>query len=155
MSAPAAPHIRVARADEREALIELQRRASLANDGDRAMVLANPDVIDIPLSQFEDGCVLVAERDGAPVGLAVVLPRDDGDAELDGLFVEPSAFRQGIGRLLVEAACAQARERGAATLHVVANPHAGKFYESCGFEPSGEVTTEFGVSASQMLRHLT
>lgn len=137
--------IRAARVDERAALIELQRRASLANEGDRALVLANPDIVDIPLAQFEEGCVLVAERDGVTLGLAVVLPRDDGAAELDGLFVEPSAWRQGIGRSLVDAAGTHARQRGAAALHVVANPHAGSFYDNCGFEPLGEVKLQFGT----------
>jgi GNAT superfamily N-acetyltransferase len=144
MSTSAALAIRTARIDERMALIELQRRASLANEGDRAMVLANPGIIDIPLAQFEDGCVLVAERAGIVLGLAVVLSRQGGAAELDGLFVEPSAWRQGIGRHLVDAACAQALKRGATALHVVANPHAGAFYGSCGFSLMGEAKTEFG-----------
>lgn len=147
-TAGTAPTIRTARADERKRLIELQRRASLANDGDRTMVLANPDMIDIPLVQFEEGCVLVAERDGVPLGLAVVLPRDDGSAELDGLFVEPSAWRQGIGRHLVDAASTHARKRGAAALHVIANPHAGTFYGACGFELLGEARTEFGPAVA-------
>jgi GNAT superfamily N-acetyltransferase len=138
--------VRTARIDERAALIELQRRASLANEGDRALVLANPDIVDIPLVQFEEGCVLVAERDGVTLGLAVVLPRDDGAAELDGLFVEPSAWRQGIGRRLADAAGTHARQRGAAALHVIANPHAGAFYDTCGFEPLGEVKLQFGTA---------
>lgn len=149
-----APTIRTARIDERVGLIELQRRASLANEGDRAILLANPDVIDIPLAQFEGGCVLVAERDSVPLGIAVILPRDDGAAELDGLFVEPSVWRLGIGRHLVEAACAHARKRGAAALHVIANPHAGAFYNTCGFELLGEAKTEFG-SAVAMRKPLT
>jgi len=155
VSTSGAPVIRTARADERAALIELQRRASLANEGDRAMVLANPDIIDIPLAQFEEGCVLVAERDGALIGLAVVLPRDDGQAELDGLFVEPSAWRQGIGRHLVDAACAHAMKCGATALHVIANPHAGTFYDTCGFEPLREVKTEFGGGGTAMRKPLS
>lgn len=146
--------IRTAHTAERAALIELQRRASLANEGDRALVLANPDIIDIPRAQFEEDCVLVAERDGVPLGLAVVLPRDDGAAELDGLFVEPSAWRQGIGRKLVDAACAHARSRGASALHVIANPHAGTFYDSCGFVTLGEAKTQFG-SGTAMLKSLS
>ena len=30
-------------------------------------------------------------------------------------------------------------------LHVIANPHAGTFYDACGFEPLGEVRTAFGA----------
>jgi GNAT superfamily N-acetyltransferase len=53
----------------------------------------------------------------------VVLPRPDGDAELDGLFVEPGLWKRGIGRLLVRHAERQAMGEGATSLCVVANPH--------------------------------
>ena len=81
-------------------------------------------------------------------GFAVVLPREDGDADLDGLFVEPAAWRQGIGRALVESCCRSARFDGAALLHVIGNPHAKAFYCSCGFVTVGTVQTRFGVGLS-------
>ncbi len=88
--------------------------------------------------------MFVAERDAAIVGFAAVLPREDGDAELDALFVEPDAWKQGIGRALVEHCVEVARARGAAVLHVVGNPHAEGFYRVCGFEQRGTVSTRFG-----------
>jgi len=133
--------IRLAIGTERHALEALQRRASLANEADRDALLANPDAIELPIGQIESGRVLVAERHGTTVGFSVVLPRDDGDAELDGLFVEPSAWRGGIGRDLVEAAATLARQFGAKALHVVGNPHAAAFYRACGFERLGNVAT--------------
>jgi GNAT superfamily N-acetyltransferase len=63
--------------------------------------------------------------------------------ELDGLFVEPDLWGQGIGRMLVEAATHEARKRGLA-LSVIANPRARRFYESCGFTVEGEEQTRFG-----------
>jgi len=63
--------------------------------------------------------------------------------ELDGLFVEPDLWGQGIGRTLVDAATHEARRRGLA-LKVIANPRARRFYESCGFLVEGEVETRFG-----------
>jgi len=47
------------------------------------------------------GGVFVLEQDGNIVGFSAILRRDDGDTELDALFVEPAIQRQGIGRKLV------------------------------------------------------
>lgn len=137
--------IRPARPDEQTALESLQRRASLNNPGDRAALLANPDAIAVPIEQIEEGCVFVAERDGVVIGFAAVVPRSDGGAELDALFVEPPLWKQGIGRQLVEHVAHIARLRAATFLHVIGNPHAEGFYLSSGFRASGTVETRFGV----------
>ena len=122
---------------EQKALLGLQRRASLSNAGDCDALLVNPDAIEVPLSQIANGQVIVAERDGVMRVLPTVLPREDGGTELDALFVEPSLWKQGIGRLLVEQCASAARSTGSATLHVVGNPHAEGFYHACGFDRSG------------------
>lgn len=129
---------------ERDALEALQKRASLANPGDRISILANPDAIDVPVGQLEAGQVYVAQRGDALVGFAAVVPRADGDAELDALFVEPVLWRRGIGRRLLEHCVAAACAEGARALHVVGNPHAEAFYLASGFNRVGTVTTRFG-----------
>ncbi len=134
--------IRLAAPQERDALEALQWRASLANDADRPHLEANPDAIELPEEQIDRGQVLVAEIDGAIAGFAVVL-REEGHAELDGLFVEPELWRKGIGAALVEAATHEARNSGLA-LMVIANPAARGFYERCGFSLEGEAQTRFG-----------
>jgi N-acetylglutamate synthase-like GNAT family acetyltransferase len=126
-------------------LESLQRRASLNNPGDRDALLANPDAIAVPIEQIVDGCVFVAERDGSVAGFAAVVPRPNGGAELDALFVEPYLWRQGIGRRLVEHATDIARARAASVLYVTGNPHAEGFYLACGFRVNGTVETRFGV----------
>lgn len=136
--------IRPAVISEQKALEGLQRRASLNNPGDREALLANPDAIELPLEQIASGRVFVAERDGVIVGFSAVLPRLDGQTELDALFVEPNIWRQGIGKLLVDHCAAVAREQGSAALHVVGNPHAEGFYQACGFQMIGTVQTRFG-----------
>ena len=136
--------IRPARQEERSQLERLQWRASLSNPGDRDALLANPDAIALPVEQITNGDVFVADRNGVTVGFASVVPRPDGNAELDALFVEPDLWRGGIGRLLVEHCATVARARSSRILHVVGNPHAEGFYVACGFRTSGSVDTRFG-----------
>jgi GNAT superfamily N-acetyltransferase len=136
--------LRTARVDELDELEELQRRASLANAGDREAILAHPEAIAIPRTQLADAQVFVAESDGIVIGFSAVLDRDDGQTELDGLFVEPGLWRSGVGRLLVERAKDYGRDHSASWLHVIGNPHAGGFYEACGFVTYGAYETEFG-----------
>jgi ribosomal protein S18 acetylase RimI-like enzyme len=137
--------IRSARLDEHAMLEAVQRRASLSNAADRDALLANPDAIALPIEQIDAGHVFVAERDGSVAGFAAVVPRTDGGAELDALFVEPPLWRQGIGRRLVEHVAGVAHARDAGFLHVIGNPHAVGFYVSCGFRVTGTVDTRFGV----------
>jgi GNAT superfamily N-acetyltransferase len=135
---------RLATGAEQKALEALQWRASLNNPGDRAALLANPDAIELPLAQIDNGQVFVAERAGVMLGFAAVLPREDGQMELDALFVEPFAWKQGIGRILLTRCLDAVRASGARTLHVVGNPHAEGFYRACGFEHVGTSQTRFG-----------
>jgi GNAT superfamily N-acetyltransferase len=133
-----APTIRLARPEERDELEALQRRASLALPEYRAQLEANPDAIHLPPAQLANGQVFVAELDGRIVGFAALV-----GGELDGLFVEPDLWRQGIARALVDEATHQARQRGLAVT-VIANPNAREFYEKCGFSLEGEAETRFG-----------
>ena len=136
---------------ERSSLEALQWRASLANPGDRDSLLANPDALALPGEQIVDGHVFVAERDGVIAGFAAVLPRPDGNAELDALFVDPSRWKRGVGRLLVEHCAGVARGRASRILHVVGNSHAEGFYAACGFRITGAVETRFGAGLAMQL----
>jgi GNAT superfamily N-acetyltransferase len=139
----ARPAFRLAVPAERRALEDLQRRASLIWEEDRDALLANPDAIELPLEQITEGRTIVAENVGELLGFAVVLRRDDGDAELDGLFVDPAQWRHGIGRELLAHAERIATSDGAASLWVTANTRALGFYGACGFVTVGEVATRF------------
>jgi len=125
--------------DEHDALEAIQRRASLALDEFRDVLQANPDAFGIPVGQIERGDVFVAEVEGLLAGFAAL----EG-GELDGLFVEPDLWRQGIGSGLVEAAVHEARRRGLSLVTVVANIGARRFYEKCGFRVEGDAETRFG-----------
>ncbi len=132
-------------------LEELQRRASLVWESDRAALLAHPEAIHLPSDQIASGNVRVAEAEGRVCGFSAWLLRDDGDFELDGLFVEPDRWRCGIGRALVEDLAAIARASGARNLHVIANPNARAFYEAAGFAPAGATETAFGPAERRVL----
>jgi GNAT superfamily N-acetyltransferase len=141
------PHItiRPAIADEQKTLKALQWRASLSNPGDRKALLAHPVVMELPIQHIEAGDVFVAEVAGIVKGYAAICLRDDGELELDALFVEPDAWRQGIGLALVGHACSLARCRGAKSIYVIGNPHAEGFYLSCGFKLLGTQQMRFGI----------
>ena len=136
--------IRCAVVSEQKILEQLQMRASLTNVRDREALIAHPDAVELPREQIAAGSVFVAEKEGSIAGFAALLPRSDGNVELDALFVEPSMRRRGIARSLVNHCCEVAREAGAAFVHVVGNPHASEFYVACGFQLAGMAETRFG-----------
>jgi putative acetyltransferase len=122
----------------------------------RAAILAHPFVADegtgwrademreVYLVQADNW---VAETDsGEIVGLLGLL-----GAEVGGLFVDPPAQGQGIGRLLVEHA---ARIHGALTVEVYElNGRARKFYDRMGFVPIGHrVEDATGLTLLQLRR---
>ncbi len=98
-----------------------------------------PEARQVPAEHLP--AVAVAELDGAIAGFATVLARDDGQAELEDLFVDPAAWRRGVGARLVAEAERRAAALGARTLHVVAHDRARAFYERCGFRMVGTVMT--------------
>jgi len=140
-------NMRIRRADvsEQKLLEALQTRASLSNAGDRNALLANPDAIELPIEQIAAGGVFVLELGPDLIGFAAILPRADGDSELDAVFVEPAAWRRGFGRLLIEHCADEARAAGSTALHVTGSPHAEQFYLACQFKRAGSVETRFGI----------
>jgi ribosomal protein S18 acetylase RimI-like enzyme len=84
---------------------------------------------------------LIAELDGEPVGLIIVLVPPWTDAgEITDLAVHRPYRRRGAGRVLVDAALQFARSRGLRALWVVPrsdNAEAIEFYRSLGFRLSG------------------
>jgi ribosomal protein S18 acetylase RimI-like enzyme len=96
--------------------------------------------------------VLVAEAGGTVAGyvrLGPATPAVESTRHVltvRGLAVDPARHRQGIGRLLIEAAIEEARARGARrlTLRVLAdNTAARALYEAAGFTVEGVLREEF------------
>lgn len=146
--------IRLARPDEAGALVELKRRAALAGEDDevRRQLRERPELIALDPEMIAASRVMVAARGGSIVGFATIVTHEGDDAELEGLFVEPAHWREGIGTALLEAITREAAAWGANRLHVLANAEALAFYERHGFERLGERRTELGPMAVLMAR---
>ena len=95
--------------------------------------------------------VLIAEQDDRPVGYTILgrpTPLDCNRHVLhvQGLTVDPTIQRQGIGRSLLEAAVAEATRRGARKLGLRVlggNTTAQSLYAACGFAVEGVLREEF------------
>lgn len=122
----------------------MQRRASLKWDAAQPEQLQHPRTLTLPADHIAAGLVIVFEHWGEAAGFAVVVPRDDGTADIDGPYVEPDLWRGGIGRKLVEEAAQFAIALDAAELVASANPRSEAFYAKCGFRPTGKYDTTHG-----------
>jgi len=91
--------------------------------------------------------VRVAEIRERLVGVAQVNVKEEL-AELDKLFIEPTRLRSGAGKALFEWAVTIARDAGAVTMVIDADPNAAGFYRRMGavddgMAPSGTIPGGF------------
>jgi predicted N-acetyltransferase YhbS len=143
--------IRLAVPADLAAVREVFRRASLSNAGDRAALLAHPEVLLWPGDAIAEGRTRVAvQDDGTIAGFATTQPID-GALELEDLFVEPRRMRQGVARSLVQDVLSLARRLGVSSVQVTANPQAMAFYTAVGFVPDGTAQTRFGPAPRMRL----
>lgn len=82
------------------------------------------------------GQILVADVGGRTVGCVVLAPMENDAYEVAKMAVAPECQGHGVGRRLMEAAIAWAREQGARRLYLESNARlapALRLYESAGF----------------------
>ncbi len=144
--------IRLAQHDDRLQLVELQRRASLKWEDAPEQLLENPELIDLDPEMIARNEVFVAQFGDRIVGFATIIAHEGNDAELEGLFVEPSDWRKGIGTALVRQIEREALAWGANRLHVIANRNVERFYKAAGFTTTGETKTALGQVALLMVK---
>jgi GNAT superfamily N-acetyltransferase len=124
-------------------LQDVFRRSSLSNDGDRAHLLAHPELLEWTPPPANRGRTRVAVVDDAIVGFATTTVGPDF-LELDDLFVDPEWMKLGVGRTLVLDATTLARDRDVLRIEVTAHENALRFYERVGFVSHDIVETRFG-----------
>jgi GNAT superfamily N-acetyltransferase len=105
------------------------------------------------LDPSEDGMLLGAWRDGEPCGYACLywsftslIPAET--VLMNDLYVVPEARGQGVGRALIEASAATARQRGAARLTWMTaqdNERAQRLYDTTGAVGETSVEYELGL----------
>jgi GNAT superfamily N-acetyltransferase len=134
--------IRTATVGDHATVEGVRRRASLSNEADRDVLLANPETLEYDPAPLAEGRTRVAVQDGRIVGFATTSGADE--LELDALFVEPDAMRSGVARALIGDLLDRAAGRGIRRINVVANEHALAFYQALGFVADGRARTRFG-----------
>jgi predicted N-acetyltransferase YhbS len=93
------------------------------------------------------GYVLVAERDGRPVG-GVCCASFGASGWIGALGVLPEARRRGAGEALTRAASERLREHGAKTVLLYATDMGRPLYERLGFQLDGTVTAWRGTAGT-------
>ena len=139
--------IQVRDADPRdeETLARIYREASLTNAGDREALLAHPEALTPSLDLAGGRTRVATDADGTVLGFATTRRTGPGVLELDDLFVDPTAMRQGVARHLIRRLVTEAAREDVARIDVTANPHAFAFYEAVGFVAGSRADTEFGA----------
>jgi putative acetyltransferase len=97
------------------------------------------DFVDLPSRDLVHGAgvFLVARLDGRPVGCGALRRLGDDQGEIKRMYVVPDARRQGVGRAVLTALEAEARQLGIAALILETGerqPEAIALYRSAGFE---------------------
>ena len=137
--------IRVACASDLAALRDLFRRSSLSNEGDRDLLLARPEVLELADEGITEGRTQVAVgADDGILGFITTRLLDACGLEVEDLFVDPDWMRTGVASRLVEDVVATARRNGVRRIEVTANPHANAFYRHVGFVQGHDSETRLG-----------
>ena len=138
--------VRSARPEDHPALQRIFRSASLSNPGDRAGLLAHPEVLKLDDNLIGRGRTRVAAlTDGTIIGFASTSAGDRDALELDDLFVDPDFRRHGAALRLVQQIVSEAADEQVVQINVIANAHALEFYLAAGFESDGSTRTPLGV----------
>lgn len=107
--------------------------------------------LSISAADFAKAHIHVAEKGGKLAGMAQLMI-EGASAELDKLYIHPDFIGAGIGRALFEWAVRQARDAGAKTMTIDADPDAAAFYRRMGAVDNGQ--SHSGSIPGRMLPHM-
>jgi GNAT superfamily N-acetyltransferase len=160
------PSLRPARERDIDAIIALHRRSW--REGFRAVVSEEPLPADRQWRKSlaetlvaHDPSILLAELEGKVCGFVNFGSSRDAKApptvgEVRAMFVDPGAWRQGIGSALMGAALAALRERGFDQVTVWTfeqTPRSRSFYEALGFRTDGARQRRFRAENAAEIRY--
>jgi GNAT superfamily N-acetyltransferase len=149
---PEMTNIRHARPEEAETISELAVHSKGHWGYDAAFLESCREDLALSPQDIATSTVYVLEgRDGI-AGYYRLMPLEKGAADLDALFVDPSAIGHGVGRRLWEHAIATASALGFTALDIQSDPHAEGFYLAMGAHRIGE--SESTVTPGRMLPQL-
>ncbi|MEM9617258.1 MAG: GNAT family N-acetyltransferase [Pseudomonadota bacterium] len=127
--------------NELPALSALIMRSKALHGYDDAFMEACREELTLTPEKVAAGPVVVAELNGASVGVAQIMVHDD-EWHLQLLFVDPGHLGSGLGRRMLEWAVLEARRMGATELFIEADPDAEPFYRKMGAKRCGEAPSE-------------
>lgn len=133
--------IREARPDEAELLSALAMRSKGHWGYDAAFLEACRVDLTLSPQDIAESAAFVCEGSDGVIGFSRVVLMDKLTAELDDLFVDPTAIGMGVGKLLWERSLTAARELGARDLVLQSDPNAEGFYLSRGARRIGEAAS--------------
>lgn len=141
--------IRKAQPEEAATLGELALRSKGHWGYDAKFLEACREDLALSAEEISASPVWVQEGDAGLAGYYRLLPVENGAAELDALFVDPSAMGQGVGRRLWDHAVATATELGFSELIIYSDPYAEGFYKAMGAVRTGD--SESTVTPGRLL----
>lgn len=130
-------NLRRARPDESEFLSNLALRSKGYWGYSESFLDACREELTYSPSYIVAHSVFVLEVDRQVIGFYALGKVENGEVELEALFLEPSAIGGGLGGALMDHATERALELGARTMLIHGDPHATKFYVAKGAEQIG------------------
>ena len=132
---------RQARPDDAELLTDLCMRSKQSNGYDDAFMALCVEELRVTETRLRDEIFMVSEAEGGGIcGCVSLNIEEDGTTgEVKTFFVDPDWKRQGVGRQLWQALSQTILERQLSKVHLDADPSAVPFYQSLGFEVTGQV----------------
>jgi GNAT superfamily N-acetyltransferase len=124
--------IRSARPDEADALTELCRAAKRHWGYPEEWMREWLPELTVTPEMVREQVLAVAELDGIRAGFYGLRRDMEGGWHLEHLWLEPQMIGRGLGRVLFEAAVAEAGRRGIAELRIKSDPNAEPFYLKMG-----------------------
>ena len=131
------PKIRPARPDEASVLSALAFNSKAYWGYDDAFMAACLNELTVSPEAVRNTPTYVIEADDRVLGFYMFSTIEDGNVELDCLFVEPDAIGHGYGKKLMEHAKAAAMAKGCGSIIIQSDPNAESFYRRAGGEVIG------------------